>query len=248
MALEVKDYLEITGINDRQQLASAHEIFQSRIKHNLMMGGVTLISPDSITIDDTVVIEPDVIIEPQTHLRGNTVIGSGSRIGPGSMVENSHLGKNVSVLYSVVTDSEVKDGTRIGPYAHLNRQAKVGQSCRIGNFVELKKSSIGRNTNIAHLSYIGDATLGSKVNIGAGTITANYDGAKKHPTHVGNGTKTGSNTVLVAPVTLGENVTVAAGSVVTQDVPDDSLVIARSRQVVKAHWRMGKDKQLTVDN
>jgi bifunctional UDP-N-acetylglucosamine pyrophosphorylase/glucosamine-1-phosphate N-acetyltransferase len=236
MALDVDDYLEILGINDRRQLANAEEILQSRIKDNLMMSGVTLIAPDTITIDDTVVIEPDVIIEPQTHLRGNTFIGSGSRIGPGSMIENSHLGKNVTVPYSVVMDSTVGAGTRIGPYAHLHHQVTVGEACRIGNFVEMKKTTMGNKTNAAHLSYLGDSTLGDKVNIGAGTITANYDGVRKHPTHIGNGTKTGSNSVLVAPVTLGENVTVAAGSVVTKDVPDDSLVIARSRQVVKQGW------------
>ncbi|NEQ21791.1 MAG: bifunctional UDP-N-acetylglucosamine diphosphorylase/glucosamine-1-phosphate N-acetyltransferase GlmU, partial [Microcoleus sp. SIO2G3] len=203
-----------------------------------MSAGVTLVHPDTITIDDTVELEPDVLIEPQTHLRGKTVIGSGSRIGPGSMIENSQLGQNVTVLYSVVSDSVVKDGTRIGPYTHLRGHVEVGESCRIGNFVELKNSTLGDRTNVAHLSYLGDATLGTRVNVGAGTITANYDGVKKHRTEIGDRTKTGSNSVLVAPITLGEDVTVAAGSVVTEDVPDDSLVVARARQVVKPGWRL----------
>ena len=238
MAVDVEDYQEIIGINDRKQLANAYEILQTRVKDEWMAKGVTLIAPASITIDDTVQLEPDVLIEPQTHLRGKTVIGSGSRIGPGSLIENSQLGQNVTVLYSVVSDSVVKDGTRIGPYAHLRGHVEVGESCRIGNFVELKNTSLGDRSNVAHLSYLGDATLGNKVNIGAGTITANYDGVKKHRTEIGDRTKTGSNSVLVAPVRLGEDVTVAAGSVVTEDVPNDCLVVARARQVVKPGWRL----------
>ena len=238
MATDVEDYLEITGINDRKQLATAYQILQTRIKDAWMAAGVTMIDPDSITIDDTVQLEPDAIIEPQTHLRGNTTIGAGSRIGPGSLIENSQIGKNVTVLYSVVSDAQVESGVRIGPYSHLRGNVKLGESCRIGNFVELKKTVVGNNTNIAHLAYLGDATLGDRVNIGAGTITANYDGINKHPSAIGSGTKTGANSVLVAPVTLGEDVTVAAGSVVTKDVPDEALVIARVRQVVKKGWRL----------
>ncbi len=238
MAVDVEDYQEILGINDRKQLATAYDILQTRVKDTWMKAGVTLINPDSITIDDTVELQPDVIIEPQTHLRGKTKIGSGTKVGPGSLIENSQLGEKVTVLYSVVSDSVVKDNTRIGPYAHLRGQAEVGEACRIGNFVEIKKTTIGDRTNAAHLSYLGDATLGNQVNIGCGTITANYDGVKKHPTKIGDRTKTGSNSVLIAPITLGEDVTVAAGSVITKDVPDDSLVIARTRQVVKKGWRM----------
>ena len=237
MAVDVEDYQEILGINDRLQLATAYEILQRRVKEQWMMAGVTLIDPNSITIDDTVELQPDVIIEPQTHLRGSTVIQSGSRIGPGSLIENSQLGANVTVHYSVVTDSTIQDGTKIGPYAHLRGHAQVGANCRIGNFVELKNTELGDRTNVAHLSYLGDATAGTQVNIGAGTITANYDGVKKHRTKIGDRTKTGSNSVLVAPVTLGDDVYVAAGSTVTEDVPNDSLVIARTRQVIKLGWR-----------
>ena len=236
MAYDAEDYLETSGINDRQQLSAAYDILQARIKGGWMKAGVTMIDPNSITIDENVELEPDVILEPQTHLRGNTKIATGSRIGPGSLIENSQIGSNVTVLYSVVSDAQIADHTRIGPYAHLRGGVKLGESCRVGNFVEIKKTTIGANTNMAHLSYLGDATLGDRVNIGAGTITANYDGKQKHPTVIKQGTKTGSNSVLVAPITLGENVTVAAGSTVTQDVSDNALVVARSRQKEIPNW------------
>ncbi|MGB3204696.1 MAG: bifunctional UDP-N-acetylglucosamine diphosphorylase/glucosamine-1-phosphate N-acetyltransferase GlmU [Crinalium sp.] len=238
MAVDVEDYQEILGINDRKQLASAYEILQERVKDAWMAAGVTLVDPASTTIDDTVELQADVIIEPQTHLRGKTFIGAGCRIGPGSLIEDSQIGENTKVLYSVVTDSVIGAGSRIGPYTHLRDRVDVGSACRVGNFVELKSTKIGDRTNVAHLSYLGNATLGDRVNIGAGTITANYDGVNKHPTTIGTGTKTGSNSVLVAPLTLGQDVTVAAGSVVTEDVPDDCLVVARARQVVKPGWRL----------
>jgi len=238
MAVDVDDFREIMGINNRRHLAEAHDILQDWVKEAWMDAGVTLIDPDSITIDDTVELEADVIIEPQTHLRGRTTIRSGSRIGPGSLIENSQIGANVTVLYSVISDSAIADNTRIGPYAHLRGHADVGAGCRIGNFVELKNATVGDRTNIAHLSYIGDATLGQQVNVGAGTITANYDGVKKHHTTIGDRTKTGSNSVLVAPITVGEDVTIAAGSVITDDVPDDCLAIARERQTIKPGWRL----------
>jgi bifunctional UDP-N-acetylglucosamine pyrophosphorylase/glucosamine-1-phosphate N-acetyltransferase len=233
MVVDVEDYQEILGINDRKQLAAAYDILQTRIKNYWMTAGVTLIDPNSTTIDDRVQLEPDVVIEPQTHLRGETLIKTGSRIGPGSLIENGQIGRNVTVLYSVITNSSVADGTRVGPYAHLNRQAHVGSGCRIGNFVELKNSTLGDKTNVAHLSYIGDASLGSQVNIGGGTITANYDGVKKHRTNIGDRTKTGVNNSLVAPLTIGADVIIGAGSTITEDLPDDCLAIARARQVVK---------------
>ncbi|MEH1951848.1 MAG: bifunctional UDP-N-acetylglucosamine diphosphorylase/glucosamine-1-phosphate N-acetyltransferase GlmU [Nostoc sp.] len=237
MAVDVEDYQEILGINDRLQLATAYEILQKRVKEKWMLAGVTLIDPTSITIDETVELQPDVIIEPQTHLRGNTAIQTGSHIGPGSLIENSQLSENVTVQYSVVINSTVQAGSRIGPYTHLRGQVQVGAGCRVGNFVELKNTQLGDRTNAAHLSYIGDSVVGNQVNIGAGTITANYDGVKKHRTKIGDRTKTGANSVLVAPLTLGDDVYIAAGSTVTEDVPDDSLVIARSRQVVKPAWK-----------
>ncbi|CCH65122.1 N-acetylglucosamine-1-phosphate uridyltransferase [Richelia intracellularis HM01] len=238
MSVEIEDYQEILGVNNRIQLASAYKVLQNRIREKWMMAGVTLIDPSSITIDETVELHVGSIIEPQTHLRGNTIIESGCRIGPGSLIENSQIGKNVTVQYSVITDSSVSDCTRIGPYAHLRSCVNVGKNCRVGNFVELKNTQLGNYSNVAHLSYLGDTVAGDQINIGAGTITANYDGVNKHKTIIGNRIKTGSNSVLVAPVRLGDDVYVAAGSTVTEDVPNDSLVIARARQIIKPGWRM----------
>jgi len=238
MAVDVQDPEEILGINNRKQLSAAYGVLQERIKDQWMMAGVTIRDPDSVTIDDTVTIAQDVLIEPQTHLRGQTAIATGAVLGPGSLIENSTIGENVSVRYSVISDSEVQASSRIGPYAHLRGHAHIGTGCRVGNFVEVKKSTLGDRTNAAHLSYLGDATLGTKVNVGAGTITANYDGVNKHPTVLGDGTKTGANSTLVAPITLGSSVTIAAGSVITDDVQDESLVIARSRQIVKPGWTL----------
>jgi bifunctional UDP-N-acetylglucosamine pyrophosphorylase / glucosamine-1-phosphate N-acetyltransferase len=238
MAVDVEDFQEILGVNDRKQLAEAHQILQVRIKDDWMMRGVTLIDPNSITIDDTVTLGTDVVIEPQTHLRGNTVIGSECRIGPGSFIENSEIGDRVTVMYSVVNNSKVAANNQIGPYSHLRSDVTVGEDCRIGNFVELKKTVLGDHTNVAHLSYLGDTTAGQNVNIGAGTITANYDGVNKHKTVIGDRTKTGANSVLVAPLTLGSDVNIAAGSAVTENVGNDALVIGRARQVVKPGWRL----------
>ncbi|XFA73386.1 bifunctional UDP-N-acetylglucosamine diphosphorylase/glucosamine-1-phosphate N-acetyltransferase GlmU [Thermosynechococcaceae cyanobacterium Okahandja] len=237
MVVDVEDYEEILGVNDRVQLATAYQILQTRTKEAWMKAGVTLIDPASTTIEDTVELAADVVIEPQTHLRGATRIGSGSHIGPGCLIQNSTLGEGVTARYSVITDSQIADYSDIGPFAHIRQQSVVGDRCRVGNFVELKKAVLGNQTKASHLAYLGDALLGDRVNIGAGTITANYDGVRKHQTRIGHGTKTGSNSVLVAPVTLGENVTVAAGSTITEDVPANALVIARSRQVVKPNWQ-----------
>ena len=237
MALDVDDIKEISGINNRKQLSDAATILQRRIKDDLMLSGITMINPDSITVDATVTIEPDVVIEPETHLRGHTTIAAGCHIGPGTLIENSTIGKDTTIKYSVVSDSNIEGAGQIGPYAHLRGQAVIGEGCRIGNFVEIKQSTLGKKTNAAHLSYLGNATLGDKVNIGAGTITANYDGFKKHPTVIKDGTKTGSNSVLVAPVTLGKNVTVGAGAVVTKDVDDNSLIVTRGERRVIKDWQ-----------
>jgi bifunctional UDP-N-acetylglucosamine pyrophosphorylase/glucosamine-1-phosphate N-acetyltransferase len=237
MAVDVADSQEIFGINSRKQLAEAYSLLQDRIKDHWMSAGVTLIDPASTTIDTTVQLEPDVVIEPQTHLRGKTTIGTGSRIGPGSLIENSQIGSDATVAFSVVSDSAIGSGARVGPYAHLRGEAVVGDRCRIGNFVEIKKATLGAGTNVAHLSYLGDATLGIKVNVGAGTITANYDGFKKHRTVIGDRTKTGSNSVLVAPITIGSDVTIAAGSVVRRDAPDNCLVVSRAPQKNHEGWQ-----------
>lgn len=237
MVMDVADPQEICGINDLRQLAEAYQILQTRIKQYWMLRGVTILDPESVTIEDTVELHSNVVIEPQTHLRGKTTIGSGCRIGPGTLIENSTIGENVTVLYSVVLGSEVQAGSQVGPYTHLRGQVVVGQNCRIGNFVELKNTTIGNDTNAAHLSYLGNATIGNQVNIGAGTITVNYDGKYKHQTVIGDRTRIGSNNSLVAPLTIGSDVTTAAGSTIVEDLPDDCLAIARARQVVKPGWR-----------
>ncbi len=170
-------------------------------------------------------------------MRGNSRIARGCRLGPGSLIENSEIAADSRVIYSVVSDSRLGSQTTVGPYAHIRGEAHVGDRCRIGNFVELKHSTLGNRTNAAHLSYLGDAQVGEQVNIGAGTITANFDGKHKHATVIGDRSKTGANSVLVAPLSLGADVTVAAGSVVTESVESGALVIARARQVVKPGWR-----------
>ncbi|MBD1857770.1 MULTISPECIES: bifunctional UDP-N-acetylglucosamine diphosphorylase/glucosamine-1-phosphate N-acetyltransferase GlmU [Leptolyngbya] len=239
--VDVPDYQEVLGINDRAQLADAYAILQKRIRDRWMREGVTIIDPNSVTIDDTVELEANVTIEPQTHLRGKTTIKTGSRIGPGSLIEDSQIGENVTVLFSVVAGSVIHSNSQIGPYSHLRAPVEIGQGCRVGNFVELKNTKLGEKTNAAHLSYLGNATIGNRVNIGAGTITVNYDGVKKYPTTIGDRTKIGSNNCLVAPITIGEDVTTAAGSTITEDLPNDCLAIARARQVVKPGWKR-KDK------
>ena len=236
MAMDVSTS-EIAGINNRKQLAEAEAVMQKRIKDELLLSGVTLINRESITIDSTVTVEPDVILEPQTNLRGSSVISAGCHIGPGSLIENSRIGPNTKAVHSVITDSDVAANGRIGPFAHLRGNATVGDDCRIGNFVEVKKSTVGNNTNVAHLSYIGDAELGEQVNVGAGTITVNYDGKNKHKTVIGDRTKTGANSCLVAPITIAEDVTIGAGSVLTKDVEADCLVFTRSPQKSIPGWK-----------
>ncbi len=246
-AVDVEDYEESFGINDRLQLAYAHEVLQDRVRDAWMRAGVTLICPETITIDDTVELAPDTVIEPQTHLRGHTKVGTGCRIGPGTFVENSTIAANCRILYATIEDSTIGAGCRIGPYAHLRGQTVLGEGCRIGNFVELKNARVGDRVNAAHLSYLGDVTIGTQANIGAGTVTANYDGFAKHPTTIGDRAKTGANSVLVAPVTVGENANIAAGSTIVADVPANALAIARAPQTIKPDYYddTGRKRKLT---
>ncbi len=250
IAVDAVDYQESFGINDRLQLNHAHQVIQTRTREKWMRAGVTMILPESITIDDTVELSADVTIEPQTHLRGKTKILSGTTIGPNSFITDSTVGSNCQVAYSVIEESEIGADCQIGPFARIRGASVVGDRCRIGNFVELKKAKVGDRTNAAHLSYLGDITLGTQVNVGAGTITANYDGFNKHQTIVGDRTKLGSNSVLVAPITLGDNVNVGAGSVVTGDVDSNALVIARTPQVVKPNYYdpQGRKKVIPTDS
>ena len=236
MHVEVADPDEVNGINNRQQLAQCEAVLQQRLREHWMAEGVTFIDPSSCTLSEDCRFGRDVVIEPQTHLRGTCRIGDNCCLGPGSLLEDAELGNDVTVLHSVVREATVGNGVAIGPFAHLRPAADVGDGCRIGNFVEVKKSQLGAGTKVNHLSYIGDASLGENVNVGAGTITANYDGVRKHRTVIGDGSKTGANSVLVAPVTLGTKVTVGAGSTITKDVPDGALAISRARQLSKEGW------------
>ncbi len=233
MHLEVADADEINGINDRLQLAQCEAVLQERLRRHWMAEGVSFTDPLSCTLSEGTRFGRDVVVEPQCHFRGVNTIAAGCRIGPGSLIENSRLETGVEVLYSVLRDVEVEQNCVIGPYAQLRAGAQLGAGSRIGNFVEVKNSRLGAGVKANHLSYLGDADLGAGVNVGAGTITANYDGVRKHRTAIGAGSKTGANSTLVAPIRLGENVTVAAGSTLTDDVPAGALAFGRARQVVK---------------
>jgi bifunctional UDP-N-acetylglucosamine pyrophosphorylase/glucosamine-1-phosphate N-acetyltransferase len=236
MHVEVADADEINGINDRLQLAQCEAVIQDRLRRHWMAEGVTFVDPGSCTLSDGTRFGRDVLVEPQCHFRGDAVIGNGCRIGPGSLIDNAQLGDRVEVVYSVVREAAVAADCAIGPYAQLRPGAALETGCRVGNFVEIKNSHIGSGSKVNHLSYIGDADLGADVNVGAGTITANYDGVRKHRTVIGDRSKTGANSVLVAPITLGSNVTVAAGSCLTKDVPDGALALGRAKQLVKENW------------
>ena len=237
MHVEVADPDEVNGINDRCQLANCEALLQERLRNHWMKEGVTFTDPASCTLSEDCQFGRDVVIEPQTHLRGCCNIGDGCQLGPGSLIENAELGHGVSVLYSVVRDAKVGNEVAIGPFSHLRPGADIAEQCRIGNFVEIKKSQIGEGSKVNHLSYIGDAQLGRHVNVGAGTITANYDGVRKHLTVVGDNSKTGANSVLVAPIVLGSEVTVGAGSTLTKDVPNGALALGRSKQLIKNGWQ-----------
>jgi len=236
MHLEVRDADEINGINDRLQLAQCEAVLQQRLREHWMREGVTFTDPASCTLSDGTRFGRDVVVEPQCHFRGQTSIGSGCRIGPGCLIENSSVGDNSQVLQSVLRQAAVGTDCSVGPFSQLRPGAQVAAGCHVGNFVEVKNSSLAEGVKVNHLSYIGDADLGAGVNVGAGTITANYDGVRKHRTVIGAGSKTGANSVLVAPITLGCNVTVGAGSTITRDVPSGALALGRARQLVKENW------------
>jgi bifunctional UDP-N-acetylglucosamine pyrophosphorylase/glucosamine-1-phosphate N-acetyltransferase len=236
MHLEVADADEINGINDRLQLAQCEAVLQQRLREHWMREGVTFIDPASCTLSDGTRFGRDVVVEPQCHFRGDSSIGAGCRIGPGCLIECSVVGENSQVLHSVLRQASVAEGCSVGPFAQLRPGAQLAAGCHVGNFVEIKNSSLAAGVKVNHLSYIGDAELGERVNVGAGTITANYDGVNKHRTVIGAGSKTGANSVLVAPITLGDNVTVGAGSTLTKDVPSGALALGRARQMVRENW------------
>jgi bifunctional UDP-N-acetylglucosamine pyrophosphorylase / glucosamine-1-phosphate N-acetyltransferase len=236
-ALVHADFSELRGINTRSELAELAGAMRARKNLDLMNAGVTLIDPARTYIDLDVLVEKDVIIHPGVTLEGTTRILEGSVIHSGTRIVNSWVGPEVEILDScLITDSEVRKGTTVGPCAHIRAHAVVGENCRVGNFVEIKKSTLGNGTKAAHLAYLGDATIGTKVNIGAGVITCNYDGVHKHATIIEDEVFVGTDSQLVAPVRIGRGSYIAAGSCITEDVPPGSLGIARSRQSVKEGW------------
>ncbi len=231
------DEESMIGINSKQQLAQAEKILRNRINRHHMDNGVTIVNPDATYIDNEVVIERDVVIYPNCHLRGNTKIGKGSLIRENSVIENSIVGENCTIWSSTLTEACVGDQTTVGPYAYLRPKTDVGKKCKIGDFVELKNAKFGNASKASHLAYIGDAVVGENVNIGCGVVFVNYDGKNKFVSTIGDGAFIGSNVNLVAPVTVGEHATVAAGSTIVSDVPKDSLAIARERQTNKENWK-----------
>ena len=236
----VKDYSEILGINSRLDLADASRKVYQKTLQDLMLQGVTIIDSNSTFIEQGVKIGQDTIIYPFTIIEKDTKIEESCLVGPYSHLIDANIGKGVRVWASIIESSTVKEGANIGPYAHLRPETVVEKGAKIGNFVELKKTIMGEGSKASHLTYLGDATIGKKVNIGAGTITCNYDGEKKHKTIIKNGVFIGSNNSLVAPVKLGKNSYTGAGSTITKDVPAGNLAIARSRQTNISGWRKKK--------
>ncbi len=235
--LEVDEPQEVQGINNRDQLAECESFMQNKMRKYWMSRGVSFIDPKSCTLSEESIFGIDVIVEPQTHFRGKCVIGNNCLIGPGVQIKDSHIGNDVKIIHSVIDNADIENDISIGPFAHLRPKSYINNNVKIGNFVEIKNSNIGQGSKINHLSYIGDSFLGNKVNIGAGTITANYDGIKKSKTIIGNQSNTGANSVLVAPITIGANVTIGAGSTITKNIENNSLAVERSKLKIKAHWK-----------
>ncbi|HET9371927.1 MAG TPA: bifunctional UDP-N-acetylglucosamine diphosphorylase/glucosamine-1-phosphate N-acetyltransferase GlmU [Vicinamibacterales bacterium] len=235
--LTVDSIDELRGVNSRVDLAELTAVVRARKNRTLMMAGVTLEDPSSTYVDEDVHVGADSILGPNVQLQGSTSIGTRCRIHAGSRLTDMTVGDDVTILdHSVLVRSTVESGAWIGPMAHVRPESIVGSHAHVGNFVELKKTTLGEGSKANHLAYLGDATIGRKVNVGAGTITCNYDGERKHPTVIGDGAFIGSDSQLVAPVRVGTGAYVAAGSSITDDVPDDALAIARARQENKTGW------------
>jgi bifunctional UDP-N-acetylglucosamine pyrophosphorylase/glucosamine-1-phosphate N-acetyltransferase len=229
-AYEVPDPIETLGVNDRVELARVRAIAQARIHERHMLAGVTIVDPGSTVIDADVRIEQDSVIAPFTSLHGTTQIGTGARIGPLSTLIDTHVGERASVVHSYATGAEIGERVSVGPFAYLRPGTILRAGSKAGTFVEIKNSTVGTGAKVPHLSYIGDADIGEETNIGAGTITANYDGYRKHRTAIGARAKVSVDTMFVAPVRLGDEAYTAAGSVITKDVPPGALGVARERQ------------------
>lgn len=235
-AVVVDDPEEISGINDRIQLAAVEGLLRRRILERLMLTGVTVVDPISTFIDDSVEIGPDSVIYPYTFIEGKSKIGENCIIGPSARVVNSSIGSGVTVQNSIILESSVADGCNIGPFAYIRPGCKLESQVKVGDFVELKNVRIGQGSKVPHLSYVGDAEVGSGANIGAGTITCNYDGEKKSLTVIGDNAFIGSNTNLVAPVVVGREAYTGAGSTITRDVPSGALGVARGKQKNIDNW------------
>jgi bifunctional UDP-N-acetylglucosamine pyrophosphorylase/glucosamine-1-phosphate N-acetyltransferase len=235
--LSLEDPREILGVNSRKELADVTAILKTRRIDELMAAGVTIVDPGSAWIGPDVEVGADTILHPGVYLEGRTRIGGGCEIHSGVRIVDSTIDDGVVINnFCVILESHVRAGAKVGPFAHIRPQSDVGEGAHIGNFVELKKTTVGTGTKASHLTYLGDATIGERVNIGAGTITCNYDGTVKHPTVIEDGAFIGSDSQLVAPVRVGKGAYVAAGSSITEDVPAGALGIARGRQVNKEGW------------
>ncbi len=243
-AMKVADSQQLLGINTRAELAQVDKIFRDRKARELMLSGVTIEKPETVTIDSMVSIAPDTTIEPFVQILGRTEIGEDCRIGACSIVRDSTLAAQVEIApFTSIVDSRIEAGAHIGPFARLRGGAHVGSNAHIGNFVELKNTQFSAGAKANHLAYLGDAEIGQKTNIGAGTITCNYDGVSKHRTRIGHDTFVGSNSTLVAPIDIGDGSYIGAGSVITDPVPKDALALGRARQVVKEGWAAKRKKK-----
>lgn len=223
--VQTDDFEETIGINDRVRLAEAEKILRRRINEHWMREGVTMIDPDTTYIDEDVEIGQDTILKPFTFIEGKSRIGSGCEIGPHTRIKDTQIGNDVNITHSILLDSVIHDRVTVGPFAHVRPGNEIHDEVKIGDFVEVKNSLIGKGSKLLHLSYVGDAVVGEKCNIGAGTITANYDGKNKSQTRLGDGVFIGSNSTLVAPVTLEDGARTGAGAVVTRDVPANVTVV-----------------------
>jgi bifunctional UDP-N-acetylglucosamine pyrophosphorylase/glucosamine-1-phosphate N-acetyltransferase len=242
-AMIVDDPHEVRGINSRAELAEVSAMMRQTKNEALMAAGVTIEDPASTFIGADVTVGPDTVIHPNVHLEGRTAIGSGCELHANVRIVDSTIGDRVVINnFCVITSSRVASGARVGPFAHVRPDSEIGEQAHVGNFVELKKTVLGPGSKANHLAYLGDATIGSNVNVGAGTITCNYDGVKKHPTVIEDGAFIGSDSQLIAPVKIGRGAYVGAGSSITDDVPPGALAVARGRQVNKEGWVDKKKK------
>ncbi|HLJ18333.1 MAG TPA: bifunctional UDP-N-acetylglucosamine diphosphorylase/glucosamine-1-phosphate N-acetyltransferase GlmU [Bryobacteraceae bacterium] len=242
--LHLEDPNQLLGINTRIELAAVDQILRERKVREVMLAGVTVEKPETVTIDSQVSIGPDTIVEPFARILGTTRIGEDCRIGAGAIVHDSELADGVDIgPYTIVGTSHLETGAHVGPFARLRMFNHVEARAHVGNFVELKKTRLGAGAKAMHLAYLGDSDIGEKVNIGAGTITCNYDGIQKHQTKIGDGAFVGSNSTLVAPIEVGGESYVGAGSVITHPVPSGSLALGRSRQVNKEGWAQRRKKK-----